>query len=70
MTSNILHSLGFRIRQLREEAGISQEKLGQTSGLHRTYIGAIERGERNPSVLSLEKIAIALNVSVGDLFNG
>jgi XRE family transcriptional regulator, regulator of sulfur utilization len=70
MTNEILHRLGFRIRHLREQAGISQEKLGLLSGLHRTYIGAIERGERNPSVLSLEKIANALRVSVGDLFNG
>jgi transcriptional regulator with XRE-family HTH domain len=70
MGEDILHRLGSRIRQLREQAGVSQETLGLLSGLHRTYIGAIERGERNPSVLSLEKIAAALKVSVGDLFNG
>jgi transcriptional regulator with XRE-family HTH domain len=70
MTDDILRRLGSRIRQLRGQAGISQETLGLRSGLHRTYIGAIERGERNPSVLSLQKIADALKVSVGDLFNG
>jgi XRE family transcriptional regulator, regulator of sulfur utilization len=69
MSDDLLHRLGLRIRILREQAGVSQEKLGLLSGLHRTYIGAIERGERNPSVLSLEKIAKALKVRVGDLFN-
>jgi transcriptional regulator with XRE-family HTH domain len=69
MSEDILRRLGLRIRALREMANISQEALGQIAGLHRTYIGAIERGERNPSVLSLKKIADALTVTVGDLFD-
>lgn len=69
MADEILDRLGNRIRKLREQAGISQERLGLLSGLHRTYVGAIERGERNPSVLSLQKIADALNVTVKDLFD-
>lgn len=69
MNDNVLIRLGHRIRQLREQAGISQENLGFLSGLHRTYVGAIERGERNPSVLSLKKIADALKIGVGDLFD-
>ena len=69
MNEDLLHRLGFRIRFLREQAKISQESLGLLSGLHRTYIGAIERGERNPSVLSLKKIADALKVTVRDLFD-
>ncbi len=69
MADEILDRLGNRIRKLREQAGISQERLGLLSGLHRTYMGAIERGERNPSVLSLQKIADALNVTVKDLFD-
>jgi transcriptional regulator with XRE-family HTH domain len=69
MTDNVLRQLGQRIRNLRTKANISQETLGYISGLHRTYVGAIERGERNPSVLSLKKIADALHVNLGDLFD-
>ena len=69
MNDDVLIRLGRRIRKLREQAGISQENLGFLSGLHRTYVGAIERGERNPSVLSLKKIADALKVGLGDLFD-
>ena len=69
MNDDILSDLGFRIRKLRETRNISQEELGNLAGLHRTYIGAIERGERNPSVKSLKKIADALVVSLRDLFD-
>ena len=69
MTEPILQRLGSRIRSLREHAKVSQEELGHLSGLHRTYVGAIERGERNPSVLSLKKIADALHVTVKELFD-
>ena len=69
MSEDVLRRLGLRIRRLREQANISQETLGHISGLHRTYVGAIERGERNPSVLSLKKIADALKVTLGDLFD-
>ena len=69
MTDEVLRRLGIRIRSIRGQARISQEELGHLSKLHRTYIGAIERGERNPSVLSLKKIADALNVKLGDLFD-
>lgn len=60
--------LGDRIRRLRRERGISQEELGYRSGLHRTYIGSIERAEQNVSVDNIHKIAKALKVSVGELF--
>jgi transcriptional regulator with XRE-family HTH domain len=69
MTKQILQTLGSKVRSLREQAKISQEELGHLSGLHRTYVGAIERGERNPSVLSLQKIADALHVAVKELFD-
>ena len=69
MSDDVLRILGNRVRELRKQAGISQETLGLLSGLHRTYIGAIERGERNPSVLSLKKIADALKATLGGLFD-
>jgi len=69
MTEEILLHLGKRIRAIREKAGISQEALGIKSGLHRTYVGAIERGDRNPSVLSLKKLADALGVKLGVFFD-
>jgi len=69
MTDEVLRRLGIRIRSIRGQVKISQEELGHLAKLHRTYIGAIERGERNPSVLSLKKIADALKVELGDLFD-
>jgi len=53
-------ALGSAVRQLREEAGMSQEGLGHSSGLDRSYVGGVERGERNPSYAALLKIAAAL----------
>lgn len=60
--SKLLRTIGSNIRTLRREQGISQEELALRSGLHRTYVGAIERGERNVSALNIEKISEALNV--------
>jgi transcriptional regulator with XRE-family HTH domain len=60
-------SFGARVRQLRNSADISQEKLGDLCGLHRTYIGAVERGERNISLLNIVAIARALNVAPAEL---
>jgi len=59
---------GKAIRRRRRELDISQEKLSELSGLHRTYISSIERGERNPSLENIEKLADALNISVSALF--
>lgn len=59
--------VGRRIRTLREKAGWSQEELGFKSGLHRNYIGGIERGERNVAVVNLAKLAKALAVRPRDL---
>lgn len=58
-----LVALGQAVRRRREKLGISQENLGFNSEIHRTYIGSIERGERNPTVLSLIKIADALETT-------
>jgi transcriptional regulator with XRE-family HTH domain len=60
-------SFGKRVRELRLGLGISQEGLADRCGLHRTYVGGIERGERNPSLLNIGRIADALGVSPGDL---
>lgn len=60
--------LGNRIRKLRREQKISQERLAEKAKIHRTYMGKIERGESNPPIHTVEKIANALKVRVGDLF--
>ncbi|MBN2136808.1 MAG: helix-turn-helix transcriptional regulator [Sedimentisphaerales bacterium] len=65
--SDINKEVGFRIRCLREERGWSQEELGQRAGLHRTYIGHVERGEKNLGIENLEKIAKALGVRARNL---
>lgn len=56
-----------RVRGARERLGISQDELAHRSGLHRTYVGGIERGERNISLASLAKLADALAVAPADL---
>ncbi|HEY5618811.1 MAG TPA: helix-turn-helix transcriptional regulator [Vicinamibacterales bacterium] len=63
-------ALGKRIRQLRQAKGWSQEFLADEAGMHRTYMWGIEQGVRNPSVRHLTRIADALGVSLGALFEG
>ena len=65
---NKLKVFGEKIRKIRIERGLSQEKLALLAGLHRTYIGAIERGERNVSFKNIEKIANTLKVNLEELF--
>lgn len=60
-------NLGKIIQEIRLEQGLSQEDLSEKSGLHRTYIGSIERGERNISLKNLLVIAKALNIRLSDL---
>ena len=62
-----LKRFGQRVRELRQAAGLSQEELAERCGLHRTYIGGIERGERNVGVLNLLQLARALKVRPGEL---
>lgn len=64
MESKINEEVGFNIRIIRQERGLTQEELGALAGLHRAYIGQIERGEKNIGLRNLEKIANALKVSV------
>ena len=66
--SEIAKSVGQRIRNYRTRQGLSQEKLAEMSGCHPTYIGQLERGEKNATLESIEKIAAALNVSLSKLF--
>lgn len=61
-------AFGARVRELRTAKGWSQERLASEAGLDRTYIGGIERGERNPSLMNIIKIAQTLHVSTRDLF--
>ena len=63
-----LKRFGRRVRELRKSKGLSQEALATACGLDRTYIGGIERGERNVSLLNIEKISLALDVPARELF--
>jgi len=55
------------VRLLRQHKGFSQEKLAELTGLHRTYIGSVERGERNISIDNMERIALALGCDLADM---
>jgi transcriptional regulator with XRE-family HTH domain len=65
--SNINERVGLNIRKIREDRGVSQEKLAELADLHRAYVGQIERGEKNIGLQNLEKIAKALRVNIKDL---
>lgn len=66
--SDIAKTIGQRIRNYRTVRGLSQERLAEISGCHPTYIGQVERGEKNATLESIEKIATALGVSLSRLF--
>ena len=68
MNPEVLIKFGKRIKQLREERGISQEKLGELAKVHRTYVGMIERGEKNITLINIGKFAKALNTDINKLF--
>lgn len=65
---DIRKKLGIRVRELRKSMGWSQEELGEKAGLHPTYIGGIERGERNVSLDNVAKLSSAFKMSVAELF--
>lgn len=67
---NILIKFGERVREIRKEKGLSQEELAHKADLHRTYIGMIERAEKNITLVNIDKIANALEISIKDIFNG
>lgn len=61
-------AFGLRVRELRTAANLSQEELADRAGLHRTYVGAVERGERNLALDAMWRLADALEVRPADLF--
>ena len=61
--------MGKKIRHYREKMGLSQEQFGKLSKFHRTYIGMIERGEKNMTIMNMHKVAKALGVNVKDLID-
>lgn len=66
--SKVLIDLGNRIKTLRKEMGYSQEELAFKAGVHRTYVGMIERAEKNITLVNIEKFAMALEIEIKDLF--
>ncbi len=64
----ILVKFGEKVRDLRKQKGLSQEQLSFEADLHRTYIGMIERAEKNITLTNIEKIAKALEVNISELF--
>lgn len=64
---NILIKFGERVREIRKEKGLSQEELAHKADLHRTYIGMIERAEKNITLINIEKIANALEIDLKKL---
>ncbi len=63
-------SIGQRIRELREKQGLSQEQLAAKCGVHRTYVGMVERAEKSISVVALSKFAKALGTTMSSLLEG
>lgn len=64
----ITEKLGNRIRELRKQTGLSQEKFALSIGMDRTYFASVELGKRNVSIINIEKIAKGLNVTLAELF--
>ncbi len=70
MDPDIIQKFGLRVRELRKKAGLSQESFATKCGLDRTYIGGIERGERNVALRNLNVIATALGMSLSQMMKG
>lgn len=66
---NLNEFIGLRIQSIRLELGLSQEDLGAMIGVHRTYLGQVERGERNITLRTLEKICDSLGIKLNDFFD-
>lgn len=68
MEGDLQKTVGRNLRRYRESLGLSQEEFAELVGVHRTYMGGLERGERNLTLRSVEKIASSLGVPPLDLF--
>lgn len=66
---NLLQKFGLHLASIRQEKGLSQEQLEETSGLNRTYISSLERGKRNPTIVTLSALSNALNISLSELID-
>lgn len=66
---NLRKQFGDKVREMRKKLGLSQEELGFKANIHRTYIGAIERGEQNVSLDNIGKLAKTLKIKLAELFN-
>ena len=67
---DLLREFGARVRERRKECGLSQEELAHKSGMHRTYVSSVERGERNIALVNIVALAAALGEDAGELVAG
>lgn len=70
MTEEILEAFGARIGELRKERGLSQEAFAREAGLDRAWLGRLERGTQNPSIVTIARLAAAFRMDLGDLLRG
>ncbi len=70
MKKAILVKFGKKIREVRVKRGLSQEALADIANVHRTYIGMVERAEKNITLLNIQKLAKALKIDIRELFDG
>ena len=70
MKREILIKFGKKVREERARLGLSQEELASRTGVHRTYIGMIERAEKNITLENIEKVSKALKISISDFLKG
>ncbi len=69
LETDIRARFGRRLREIRQERGLSQEELAFKAGVHRTYVSSAERGQRNVGLVNVERLAQALDIEIPELFN-